>query len=298
MLGGLTNVSYICTMSIVYFKATNHRYINSEGIPYESVSGLWKPYAKPFCAESVSVKKAYQDLELGLYNSAKKLLGYDSEELIPFLHDNSKYPLEMIMTHAKEYSDTWEAKSAFGTAFHKKMEDLDRELGYAINNFNGKKYPLIHIDVKKGYDNQSPATPLMDLPDGYIPEFLAKSDNHKVAGQIDKLFVETIDGKRYVDIDDWKTDKEILMKPAFFDRTNGGFASLYSPFDHIYDTNYWKYCLKISTYARMLEMEGFIVRSLAFTHVVVSEDLEIQKSTRYNVPYKPFEVDLAMSSKC
>ncbi len=69
------------------------------------------------------------------------------------------------------------------------------------------------------------------------------------------------------------------------------------PMDHIYETNYWKYAMKISTYANILEKEGFVVRNLGFTHVEINENLEIIKQTKYKVPYKKFEVELALGDR-
>lgn len=113
---------------------------------------------------------------------------------------------------------------------------------------------------------------------------------------MDQNFIETINGKRYIDIDDWKTDAEILLKPSYI---NPKYKSPYFnyPVDHLYDTNYWKYVLKISTYAKILEMEGFIVRNLAFTHVLLDENSNVISKQRYKLPYKKEEVEFILEEK-
>lgn len=280
-------------MKTVHFTEKNHIY-TSGTTRYESVSGLWKPYFKPFDAQAVSIKKAFKDLDYNNYDYCKKALSYEHPDLIEMLQDNTEMDLSVIIDQAQEFRNTWAAKAQTGTDFHYKEEQQDRQKGFRINPFTEKKAKIINWDVDKGYSNQSYPGRLMDLPDGYVTEWLMKDDTSLTAGQADQGFIETIKGTRYIDLDDWKTDETILLKPTFFNRKIGGYQKMIYPFDHMYETNHWKYACKISTYAKMLEMEGFVVRNLAFTHVVIDSNLEILKQTRYKLPYKSFEAELAL----
>lgn len=283
-------------MKIVHFTEKGHKYVSND-IRYESVSGLWKPYFKPFNAESVSIKKAFKELDIDNYNHCKKVLSYEHPDIIDMLKEETSLDINTILTQAQSYRDAWTAKAQKGTDFHNKQERQDIEKGFRINPFNQKKCPVVSWDVDKGYENQSYPGNLFDIPDGYVPEHLVKDDEALLAGQLDQNFIETIDGVRYVDIDDWKTDETVLLKPTFFNRKIGGYQKMLYPMDHIYETNYWKYAMKISTYAKMLEKEGFVVRNLAFTHVVIDENLDILKETRYRLPYKSFEAELAINNR-
>lgn len=279
-------------MKITYFTEKEHLY-TCDDVRYESVSGLWKPYFKPFDGKNVSIKKAYKELDPKIYTAAKSELSYEHPDLIQFLKDNSSVDEQEALDLAQSYLDTWGNKAKTGTAFHAVQENLDYQNGYRVNPFTGKKCKVVKWDVKEGYDNQSSPYPLIEVPDGYIPELLIKNDDYLLAGQADQAYIETVGDVRYVDIDDWKTDGQILIKPSFFNRKTG-YQKMGYPFDHVYETNYWKYAMKISTYAKMLELEGYTVRNLAFTHVVINDKLEILEETRYTVPYKSFEVDLAL----
>lgn len=279
-------------MNVVYFKEENHIY-TSDTQDYTSVSGLYKPYFKPFDADKVSVKKAFKDFDNANYLTCKKKLSYDHVDFIKLLKKETDLDVKDLLREAQVFRDTWTAKSQKGTDFHSSQEELDHKNGFRINPFTNKKSEIIKWDIRPGYENQSCPGALMDLPDGYIPEWLIKSDIHLIAGQADQGFIETIDGVRYIDIDDWKTDETILMKPSFF-HPKKGLAKMNYPINHIYETNYWKYAMKISTYAKMLENEGFVIRNLAFTHVVINDNLEILEQTRYILPYKDFEAQLIM----
>ena len=274
-------------MKNIYFLKENHKYIDDKNNIYTSVSHLWKPYFGKFDDINIAIKLAYRDLDPTSYKLISSDLNINDKEIVKKLKKISKISQTRINKKTKEYLQKWENKRNLGTAFHKKQELFDINNDYDINPFTKKKQKLINWEIKEGYDNQSfPGNLYQDIPDGYIPEHLIKIDEYKIAGQMDKNFIETINGKRYIDIDDWKTDAEIKIKPGF------NFRQKYMnfPINHIYDTNYWRYTLKISTYAYILEQEGFTVRNLAFTHVIIDENLNIIKQKKYRIPYKRMEV--------
>lgn len=279
-------------MNIVYFKEEGHHYYDQDGNQFESVGGLWKPYFKPFNAEEVAIKKAFKDIDSENYLTCKRRVGYDHKDFINELFDNTMLDKEILLNQKGSYIKQWDAKRDLGTAFHAKEEHQDLERGYRINHFTGKKTPVVKWDIQEGWDNQSCPGNLFDIPDGYIPEHLVTYFAGKKAGQIDQNFIETVGKTRYIDIDDWKTDGKVETKPFFHPKK--GFATLGFPFDHIYETNYWKYTMKISTYAYFMELLGFTPRNLAFTNIEINDDLSIKSQKRYRIPYKKQEVQMIL----
>lgn len=282
-------------MNICYFVKETHQYFVN-GMEYTSVSELWKKYFGKFDSLEISLKKAYKELDEKVYEDCKKILSYNDPGFLDLLRKTSKIKTKIIEEKASSYRNQWIDKAQKGTDFHKVKEEEDYKKGYRINPFDNKKYKIIKWDIEPNYENQSYPGKLINIPNGYVSEHLIKSDEYKVAGQMDQNFIETINGKRYVDIDDWKTDAEILLKPSYI---NPKYKSPYFkyPVDHIYETNYWKYVLKISTYAKILEMEGFIVRNLAFTHVLLDENSNVISKQRYKLPYKKEEVEFILEEK-
>ena len=278
-------------METVYFEEKDHRYKSKDNY-YTSVSGAWKSYFPDFDGELISLKMAFRDLDNKVYNETKRLVPYKDPRFVDAFMNKTDIPLEDFEEEAFKTRELWRLKRELGTAFHKKKELEDIGRGYLINPFTGKKQPVIEWKIKEGYENQSFEGDLYkEIPDGYKPEHLVTSNRAYLAGQLDKNFFDTIGKTRFVDIDDWKTDGDMLITPKFKDFRKG-YETLKYPFDHIVATNFWKYTMKLSTYARMLEELGFVVRNIALTHVEINEDLEILKEQRFMVPYKRQEAKL------
>lgn len=281
-------------MEKVYFLEKNHKYQNAKGELYDSVSSIWKPYFGEFNSDLISSKNAIRDVDLSLYNLMKKEIGYSSDVFISECLNNMTSTVIAEYEKVKAaYLADWRESSERGTRFHTFMENLDLERGVKVNPFTNKEVPVIYKDIKEGFQNESfGPNQFSDLLDGFVPEDLITNEELRVAGQADLRFTETINGVRYVDIDDYKTDKEMKVKPP-----NRFFKNMMNyPYDHLYDYNFWKYSLKISTYAFMLEQLGFTIRNLALTHVKVEEpskgEFNILSQKRYPINYKRFEVSI------
>ena len=283
-------------MKVITFREIDHRYTTLDGKLYESVSGLWKPYIRPFDGFEVSTKKAFKDFDNDNYVKTKKKVKYHDPNFIDALFDNTEMDHKELKEIAKGFRDQWAAKREKGTAFHKLKEEEDIRRGYVINPFTNKEQDVILWDKCEGCDNQSFDGDLMNLEDGFIPEHLVSDDGSETAGQIDKNYIESIGKVRYVDLDDYKTDDEMTLKPTF-KHPRTGYQKLKFPFDHIYETNYWKYVMKMSTYAKMLERQGFVVRNISLTKVTISDDLELLNEERFILPYKSFEADLILNMR-
>lgn len=283
-------------MNRVYFINDGHKYLYRDEYYYSNSSVIKGLQERSFDPEVQSRIASLKDNFLEGYTNTKVLLGgYYPKNIIKTMETNfSKDEFVVYNEGINKALLKWSNKSQLGTDFHLKMELQDIENGFCINKFNNKSYKTITFE--KTYDNEAVKEDMFDIEDGYYPEFLVFNHDKKIAGQLDKLFVETIGDKRYVDIDDWKTDEEIVLKPTFFDKRDG-LAKFKFPLDHILDCNHNQYMLKISLYSWMLEQAGFIIRDTRFTHVVIDkEDLSIISSKDYITPYKKGEIEYYMNN--
>ena len=283
-------------MNKVYFQEDGHKYLY-KGEYYNSNSSVIKGLQeKPFNQEMMSKIVSLKENFLEEYTAVKSMLGgYFPKRIIESIEGSLSSDDKAIYENGiVKVLQKWADKSQLGTDFHLKMELQDIENGICINKFNNKPYNTITFD--KTYDNEAVKEDMFDIEDGYYPEFLVFNHDNKIAGQVDKLFVETIGNKRYIDIDDWKSDERIDLKPTFFERGKG-LAKFKFPFDHILDCNHNNYMLKISLYSWMLEQAGFTIRDTRFTHVDINPDtLEIKESTDYIFDYKKSEIDYYMNN--
>lgn len=102
-----------------------------------------------------------------------------------------------------------------------------------------------------------------------IPEKLVYSDEYKIAGQVD-LIVQDDDG---VTIIDYKTNEKIETKSKYGKGTHWLTSDL--P-----DCNHSKYSVQLNIYAKLLELEGFIIKDLIIAHLTIEGVVE------YPVDYK------------
>lgn len=269
----------------ILFNAEDHSY-NGKKITYTSVSKLIGKYKRPYNRDYWSKYKAYEKL-LGQkeFKAIRKQLGYPLEDNALF-NDLSVIVSQEALTEAiQEILNEWKSKNdksiKKGNDYHNFKENQAKELGYCENPYTGVEYPTIHstkIEVKKGIEYRSPiVTNLYDLEDGFHPELILWNDKAKIAGQSDLVFIETIEGKRYIDIDDYKSNNKIdtysFMKHKMLD-----------PLSHLHDVNYNHYRLQISCYAWLLEQAGYIPRNLGFRHL----------TTPYRFQYMKKEVESIM----
>lgn len=282
-------------MSKVIFKKDGHKYLFN-GINYKSNSSVIKSVEnRPFMEDRMSKICSLKEFLNDRYNSSKKSLGYKPDKIIDSIEATMNGEERVAYENGIDFFlKKWRDKSELGTRFHDKMEKQDIDCGKCVNKFDGKSYKTYSNNTE--HDNEAICEDMYDVEDGYYPEFIVFNHKYKIAGQIDKLFVTTIGDKRYVDLDDWKTDDEINMDPDFFEE-GYGIAKYKFPFDHLRECNYNQYCLKISLYAWMLQEAGFTVRSTMFTHVNIDPDtLEIVKSKDYVFKNRIQEIDYYMNN--
>lgn len=135
------------------------------------------------------------------------------------------------------------------------------------------------------------------LAEGVYPEHLIFHEKIGVCGQSDLVFVA--DG--YVDISDYKTNKEMKMKA--YRPMWGSPQVMLSPVDHLEDCNFYHYALQLSIYMKLILMKNPNLKAgkLELIHIVfevASHDefgfpilardengYIVQKIVKYEAPY-------------
>lgn len=189
----------------------------------------------------------------------------------------------------KKLQDQWKKEeilsSKRGTDFHIKAETRAYEQNYLINPFDKKKYEVIKKPKHPFFDNYSISDNLFDINDGVHLELVVFDPHLKVCGQVDMAYVETIKGVRYIDIDDHKTTKKKPEKSSM--------QNCLAPIDWLPASKHNKYCCQISFYAYILEMWGFTVRKLGYTHY---KNYDLSKPNLIKIDYLPSVTDYLYNS--
>lgn len=182
-----------------------------------------------------------------------------------------------------QFLDNWNESGPKGTEFHKERELESIERGYEISPFTGREFPVITFD--KEHENEVYSMDLFELPDGYYPEVLiydkALPIEKTVCGQVDKLFIETIDGIRYTSTDDYKTVNK-YPEESKYNKCSGIFS-------HLWANSMTKYSLQGSYYQMMLESHGFVPHSSAFT-AYLNYDVNTAKIYQFVIKRKEIEL--------
>jgi hypothetical protein len=171
-----------------------------------------------------------------------------------------------------------------GTEFHKQKEE--RILAMQRMAMYGRLYEV--WESRKG---EAAVDELRNLPDGLHVELLLWDHDAKIAGQADIVAIETdpATGKRFVDIDDHKTNKKIDRES--YCHWRDGHRMMLPPVAHLMDCNFQHYELQLSVYAWILERAGFVPRRVQFTHYgPAGADGIVPSPQAYPVEYRRSEV--------
>lgn len=276
-------------MMHIVFEELNHIYytiIDDVKVKPISVTKFIGLYKKPYLVEFWSV---YTAVRLSLELERKEFSAFCTKNDFKFykFDDNEKAKIAYLKSCidgkfvknkkvnwenaliGKEYvkqvwNDKKELKGKVGTEFHEFMEKKAHEEKYEFINDEKRDLASNAVYQTKGLKY---SVDLTKLEDGYHSEVLLYTDVFNIeggkyylllSGQVDKLFVETINGIRYVDIDDYKTNDKIT--------TENSYNKLLAPVNHLEDTKLICNSLQIGLYARLLEEHGFVPRNLFFTH--------------------------------
>lgn len=274
---------------LVIFNNSDHSYWKGSD-KLMSVSGLYKNYIPEFDSDFASKRNVIKNQFPEEYERIKDIIksrnrkGYKwwEDPDLPNLFKDQKLLNELAEKVKEGWNEKGLASRTRGTMFHEEQELQDIEIGQVINEYTGAAFQVQNFE--KQYDNQSLFDDLSQLPDGYYPELLLFNTRYGIAGQEDRVFIQTSGNKRYAWFGDWKTDESINMTPDFFTK------KMHPPIDHLDHLNGIGYALKGSTYAWMLEQFGFEVAGISISNIEIDDDLQIKKKTFHKLPYLKEEV--------
>ena len=266
----------------VIFRAKDHSYWLGSG-PIEgrtklrSVNTLWGKYMTSFDSElgysrgALAYVIGYNKFWKGYWpRDAKIKTEADLKKFYGKYMDDLYYELRSLI------KSEWDYGNVLGTALHDEFEERAYTNGYVVNPFDGKKYETKKIE--KQYDNQSVVDDLWDLEDGCYPELVVWHENSLGCGQVDLPFIRTIDGIRYVDIFDLKSnggvDKETgekkreeitKLKKKYLGKGKGHLECT-GPLKGLYDCKRVTYQGQLSMYGRCMEEAGYICENVGIGH--------------------------------
>jgi hypothetical protein len=259
-------------MNIVFSKK-DHKYSKGDKV-FTSVSKLISKYKNEFNKDHWSTYKALESL-IPNFKEFKK--GWDISKDNFILYAVQHVDPGLLNTKIQEILTNWEDETNKsidkGNMYHLSKEAESYKRGFEINPFTKKEVP-----VRGSYNDKeskgSIITNLWELEDGYYPELIIWNENASLAGQADKIFIETENGIRYVEVDDFKTNKKI-------NKTGFKGQRMKPPLSHLDDANYTHYNLQLSAYAWMMEQFGYTVRNIGFHHY----------NQLYKLPYLKTEIE-------
>lgn len=148
-----------------------------------------------------------------------------------------------------------------GTFYHEERET--EIISCTTIEREGRALPVFKPIVENGIK----VAPNQILQEGIYPEHMVFLESSAICGQSDK--VEIID--TYIDIDDYKTNKEI--KREGYRDWRGVSKKMLGPLNHLDDCNFVHYALQLSIYAYIIQRHNprLKVRSLKIHHIVFEE---------------------------
>ena len=268
----------------IAFEEESHIYydVTQPDKKFVSVTTLIHSFTNPFDKEFWSKYKALEKLlTKEQWNIEKKSL------LNSKVFDNSI--LELYSINENDFNreqqailDMWQEENRksceLGTRVHAELENA---MYKAKKNIDLSKY-----QIGGKFTCEKDRTTL-DLENGVYPEYLISrvSDDGKlrIAGQIDLL----IKRGNSIIIGDYKTCKKIDMK-SYFDSKVKKSVKMKYPINNLDDSNYWHYCLQLSTYAWMIQKLNpeFTIEDLVLIHYDHSDNMTV-----YHLPYLKDEVE-------
>lgn len=235
------------------------------------ISKFFPDYDEEFWSTHKALEELFGDEYIEHYRSFKTYKPNPDYLFPKFL---LKLPPSDFLITKKKILQKWERKrnnSNFrGTKFHTMLEERAYDQGYLINPWDQLKYPIVKFD--KEFDNESLVENLIDLPDGGYVELLVYDKEMRVCGQIDEAYIQTIGKKRYLDINDHKTNEKKPEKSSP--------ERCYAPFNDQYASKHFRYTFQLNLYAHIMERAGYTVRNQAYTHY---ESYDESKKTRVDL---------------
>lgn len=258
----------------VIYNDAEHCYLSKkDGSKYISVTTLIGLYEQPYDKNFWASYKACEFL-LGndFYDLKKKLLAnkiWKDDYLKEYNLDKNIF-VKKRNEILESYRINNEASCKRGSEIHSKLENLfyDKDEKHIRKYAGGGNFTIKKGDYR------------LDVDRAIYPEFLISYEFDKylrISGQVD--FLQITDNE--VVIRDWKSNKEI-KKESYFDKTTKSRQMMKFPLNNIQDTNFWHYCLQLSTYAYLLEK---IKPSLKIKHLYINHFDHNGNETEYECPY-------------
>ena len=266
----MENLSIDKQNGTVAFNEEVHRYwdVNDPSIKFTSVTTMIEQFGQPFDKEFWSAYKALEKLlPADEFKIEKKSL-LNTKKFDPVLLELHNITELDFNKAQQEILDSWDEENRRscerGTKIHAGLE----------NSFykKGKDISLSKYQIGGKFECQKNRTSL-DLENAVYPEYLIHWDSPSgklhIAGQIDLLVKK---GNSIV-IGDWKTNEKIDTKSYF-------------------DSNYYHYCLQLSTYAYIIESYNpdFSIEDLVLVHFDHNDNMTV-----YHLPYLRKEVERMLS---
>lgn len=247
----------------ISFREDIHEYrsVQSKEV-YISVTTIIGQYQKQYHTEYWTLYKALEVIvsqgfgKQYWYAVKNKLKSYrdndNEDEAVLYMHDFiKKNNLPDAYTKAAHFKQIWkensERASKKGTDYHNKKENESYTNGHdTINSMRVPTALAYSFDLSK-------------LQDGFHAELLLYNDYYKVSGKADKVIIKTEGNKRYVYIDDYKTNEKIPKRNEF--------QTFKKPLEHLDDCKWNVYKLQLTMYGVLLELAGYEVVHTQLTHV-------------------------------
>jgi hypothetical protein len=275
----------------VRFIEEGHKYITDGGSYYTSVTTVLGKYKEPFDAEYWSrykaIERLYTEFRGASYWNTFKRKGVKTV-VARFKAVCNDTELQIATEYRKQILNEWEYEKNIacqnGTVFHLAQEE--KWLSENDHRVEGVIY-----NTGNAWKDNDPIA-IEDLPDGVYSELTLWNHYFEVAGQADIVYIETVNGKRYIDVDDYKTNKKI-DEESFRNSRTGKYQMMQKPINNLMDCNRQHYELQISTYAYFLECFGYTVRGLNFQHhenIGTKEKPEYRFRKDYPLDYRKKEV--------
>lgn len=267
----------------IAFEESSHKYwdVTQPEKKFVSVTTLIEYFVNPFDKDFWSSYKALEKLltkEQWAIEKKSLLSSKIFDKSILELYDISE---DDFNREQQAILDAWQEENRksceLGTRVHAELENA---MYKAKKNIDLSKY---QIGGKFECDKGRTA---LDLENGVYPEYLiyrvSEDGQLRIAGQIDLLIKR---GNNII-IGDYKTSKKIEMKSFYNNKTRSS-VKMKFPLNNLDDTNYWHYCLQLSTYAWMIQKLNpeFTIEDLVLIHYDHNDNMTV-----YHLPYLKDEV--------
>ena len=206
----------------IIFDDESHTYTNQyTGEKYISITKFISGFHKHFDGDKVAL-----NLVLNNKKYQERFAGIETSEAVTILKDE------------------WKKRSSIGTFIH---EILERYLlkKHLFDESKGDRYndrikqltgAFDRLKLREKYQVES-----------FQTEMILFNDELKLAGQSDLVLMDHVN--RQFSILDYKTNQKGISEYSFNDKR------MFSPVEHLPDSNYWHYSLQLNLYAYLVEKE-------------------------------------------